>query len=233
MKKHYKLLLSITIMTLSWMVQASDYPQFTRYTTEQLIDIANPNKLKHRIFYENPSQGEHAAWFDAVKQGNITLIKKMVAQGQDIEVKDEASFGQTALLWAAFIGYLDIVEYLVDERGANLFASDRADVQNVLKSAILGGNIDVINYLYPKLKNKISIDNQDERDGETALMVAVDNNRIEAVKFLLDKGAAVNIVSQQLNLDAFNYACRKNNVVMIELLTSAGAVNHKTGKPDC
>lgn len=230
------LLLYSTASFAAKQTKPQEYQDFTRLTWEQMQDISSKNKLSHRIFYK-PSQGPDAKWFDAVKKGDLETVKKMVQGGQNLEAKDTASLNQTALGWAAFIGYLDMVEYLVS-KGADLYATDVADVQHSFKSAILGGNIEVINYLYPLMKDKINLNAQDERDDETALMVAADNNRIEAVEFLIANGADVNIVAKKAGTSAFDhnaltYACRKNNKKVVDMLIAAGAINHKTNKPSC
>ncbi|WP_157154119.1 ankyrin repeat domain-containing protein [Brachyspira murdochii] len=210
----------------------SQTSRFTRLTPEELTNLANPRILSHRIFYTKPSQGPNAKWFDAVKEGNLDEIKRMVEAGQNIEVQDTYSLKQTALGWAAFIGYLDVVEYLVS-KGANLYAGDTADVTSAFKSAILGGNIKVIEYLYPLYNGKLNLNEQDKRDGETMLMVAAGNSREDAVKFLLDKKVDVNIVSKQLNKSAYTYACESGNQNIINMLKAAGAVNVRTGKASC
>ena len=217
------------------MLSASLYSQtsrFTRLSPQELTNLANPRRLSHRIFYTKPSQGPNAKWFDAVKEGNLAEIKRMVEAGQDIEVQDTYSLKQTALGWAAFIGYLDVVEYLVS-KGANLYAGDTADVTSAFKSAILGGNIKVIEYLYPLYEGKLNLNEQDKRDGETMLMVAAGNNREDAVKFLLDKKVDVNIVSKQLNKSAYTYACESKNQNIIKMIKDAGGINVHTGKASC
>ena len=217
------------------MLSASLYSQtsrFTRLSPQELTNLANPIRLSHRIFYTKPSQGPNAKWFDAVKEGNLAEIKRMVEAGQDIEVQDTYSLKQTALGWAAFIGYLDVVEYLVS-KGANLYAGDTADVTSAFKSAILGGNIKVIEYLYPLYEGKLNLNEQDKRDGETMLMVAAGNNREDAVKFLLDKKVDVNIVSKQLNKSAYTYACESKNQNIIKMIKDAGGINVRTGKASC
>ena len=202
-----------------------------RFSYDKMYDIASPKKLPHRIFYTKPSVGPNAAWFDAVKKGDLKTVKRMVEEGQNIDVKDEAALGQTALGWAAFIGYQDMVEYLVG-KGADLYATDRADVYNVFKSAVLGKNIKTVKYLYPLLKDNISVDEQ-EQDGETLVMVAASNNRIDIVKFLLKLGADVNVVSEQKNASALSFACEGGYKDMVKLLIKAGAINHKTKKSSC
>lgn len=202
-----------------------------RLSKEEMIEIASPNKLSHRIFYNSPSEGPDAAWFDAVKKGDLETVKKMLSEGQNINVKDEAALGQTALGWAAFIGYEDMVRFLV-EQNADLFATDRADVKNVLKSAILGNNINVVEYLYPLLKDKVDI-NEQEADGETMLIVAASNDRLDIVKFLIDHGADIHVISEPKQQNALTFACKGNYKAVADYLISKGAVNFKTGQPSC
>ena len=87
-----------------------------RLTQAQMEEIASAKKLPHRVFYGKPSTGPDAAWFDAVKRGDTATVKRMLDAGQAIEAKDEASQGQTALGWAAFIGYED----LFDQRASHV-----------------------------------------------------------------------------------------------------------------
>ena len=202
-----------------------------RLSYNEMYEIANPNLLKHRIFYEEPSQGPDALWFDAVKRGNLEDIKKMLAAGQDIEAKDTASLGQTALGWAAFIGYMDIVEYLV-EQGADIRATDKADVYNTLKSAVLGNNVEVVKYLYNLLKDESDWDAL-ESDGETLFMVAAVDGRLETVKFILQFNPNLNVVAPQFNVSPLSGACDRGFKEVAQLLINNGAINHKTGKSSC
>lgn len=215
------------------------FQQF-RMDYAEMQDLANPNRLAWRIFYDKPSEGPDAAWFDAVKQGNLALVKEMVEKGQNIEVKDEKSLGQTALGWAAFIGYEDMVDYLLDQ-GADLWATDRGDVYNALKSATLGKNINVFKKLYEKLKDKTDINDQkSDIQGETMLIVSASNNRMDIVKYLLELGANPNIVTTETDTkspaydqDALTISCERGLTDMVDLLIKNGAINHRTGKASC
>lgn len=210
-----------------------------RFSLEEMHDIANPNKLAWRVFYDKPSEGKDAVWFDAVKQGDLETVKKMVASGQNLEAKDEASLGQTALGWAAFIGYEDMVDYLISQ-GASLYATDKGDVYNVLKSAVLGKNTNIVKKIHGNLSPVNLNDQEIESDGETLLMVAASNNRLDTVKYLLSQGANINLVTttkdkslQSYNQSALSYACVRNHSDMQKLLIENGAINHRTGKATC
>lgn len=207
------------------------YQQF-RLDYVEMVDIANKNKLPHRIFYEAPSEGPDAKWFDAVKM--------QVEQGQDIEVKDNASLGQTALGWAAFIGYEDMVDYLIAQK-ANLWATDNGDVYNALKSASLGKNVNVVKKLQKALEGTFDIqDSSYEDDGETLVMIAASNNRIDIVKYFISQQVDLNAVTTakdnrvgSFNQSALSYACERGHIDMQKLLIANGAINHSTGNTQC
>lgn len=205
-----------------------------------MVETANPKRLSHRIFYDRPSTGPNREWFDAVKQGNLEKVKQMVTNGQNIEVKDTGALGQTALGWAAFIGDQDMVDYLLSQH-ADIHATDRVDVSNVLKSAVLGNNVNIVKQMYGLLKDEVDVNDQSkDNEGETLLMVAASNNRIETVKYLISLGANVNLVttiknkfSRAYDKDALIYACERNFTEMQSLLIANGAINHRTGRPAC
>ncbi len=208
----------------------------------EMVELANPNRLAFRVFYDKPSQGPYKEWFDAVKKGDLETVKKIVESGQYIDVTDEASAGQTALGWAAFIGYEDIVDYLI-EKGANLQAPDRGDVANVLKSAALGNNVNVFKKIYNLMKDQVDINDQkQDKQGETLLIAAAGNDRREIVAYLLELGADGNLSTTKdewwkahpaYNENALSYACKMGHTEVAKMLIEKGAINLKTGKPSC
>lgn len=213
-----------------------------RFSTTENFDLANQNKLSWRVFYDKPSTGADATWFDAVKHGDLAMVKYMFNNGQDLEVKDTGSLNQTALGWAAFIGYEDVVDYLVS-KGADIYAKDDGDVYNVMKSAVLGKNTNIVKKVHTLLNEKAPVDLNDqtvESDGETLIMVAASNNRLETVKYLLAQGANPSLVATtkdkkmgSYDQGAYSYACSRDLVDMQKLLAANGAVNHRTGKASC
>ncbi|QKF92877.1 ankyrin repeat domain-containing protein [Campylobacter sp. CCUG 57310] len=239
MQKNFKILAAILAVCSVFGVanaKDADLSKF-RFSLEEMQDIASPTKLKWRIFYKEASSGKDAEWFDAVKQGNLQKVKQMVASGQDIEAKDSASLDQTALGWAAFIGYEDMVDYLIAQ-GADVFATDRGDVYNSLKSAVLGKNLNIVRKIQAKIEEKTGkkVDFNDqtvESDAETLLIVAASNNRIEIAKYLISQGANVNLVATPKDQSALSFACDNNHPEMVKLLIENGAINHRTGKPSC
>ncbi|WP_392563026.1 ankyrin repeat domain-containing protein [Orbus sturtevantii] len=111
---------------------------------------------------------------------------------------------------------------------------DRADVTNVLKSAWLGKNVVVFDKIYNKLKDKVDLNNQtNDTQGETILIVAASNNRVDIVEYLLEKGADTSLVTTETDKnhpaydqDAFSFACRNGSADVIKVLQQNGVVNH-------
>lgn len=228
------LLFALTDQTIKAQISDSIKVDLSKYrwSLDEMQKIANTKLLPHRIFYQKPSVGPDAIWFDAVKQGNLDLIKLMVNKGQDIEVKDEASLGQTALGWASFIGYLDVVQYLVDQ-GANVRATDRADVYNSVKSAVLGGNVEVLKYLHYLLKDEVDWDAKED-DGETLLAVAAVDGRYDALLYILSfNPKSINNIAEKYDTSPLSGACDRGYTDVVNLLIGLGAINHKTGKSSC
>lgn len=205
-----------------------------------MIETANPTLLSWRMFYLKPSTGPNAEWFDAVKQGNLQRVKELLEGGQDIEAKDQDALGQTALGWAAFIGDEDAVDFLLAQN-ADLYATDRGDVTNALKSAGLGANVEVFKTIHSRLKEQIDLNDQtSDSQGETILIVAASNGRDDIVEYLLESGANPNLVTTVkdpkdpvYDQDALTIACQRGQAKIIGLLLKHGAVNHRTGKPAC
>ncbi|WP_206535885.1 ankyrin repeat domain-containing protein [Proteus sp. ZN5] len=223
-------------------INENNPPEYQSFKSNysDMIELANKSRLPHRVFYTSPSTGKNALWFDAVKHGDLNEVKKMLANGQNIEAKDTGSLEQTALGWAAFIGDEEMVDYLISQ-GASLWATDRGDVYNVFKSAVLGNNVNVVKKIHDLMRSDIELNNQRvESDGETFIMIAASNNRLDTVRYLISKGADVNLVTTtqdkslfSYNHSALSYACQNNLKDMQRLLIRNGAINHITGTKSC
>lgn len=136
---------------------------------------------------------------------------------------------------------LSVPSRTVLEQNADLFATDRGDVSNALKSAGLGANVDIFKKLHQRLKDKVDLNDQkNDRQGETILIVASSNGRDDIVEYLLENGANPNLVTTikdskdaAYDQDARTFACQRGHAGVIKLLLKHGAVNHRTGKAAC
>lgn len=110
--------------------------------------------------------------------GHICVLKELKRLGYDMNYINQNL--DNAIMIAANYGYLDTIKYLevinVPYR-KNLYGHD------ALMAACFAGHLDVVKYLFP---NPIFTDVQ-SNTGMTAFLKAVEGNRLEIIKWLIDK----------------------------------------------
>ncbi|KAK4196138.1 ankyrin repeat-containing domain protein [Triangularia verruculosa] len=88
----------------------------------------------------------------AAKENDAEEVKRLLDQGEDVNVRDEAYYGQTAISWAAEKGHLGIVKILY-EHDARLDILD-CDGNSPVYWAIEKDNTSVIEYFLANAKEK-------------------------------------------------------------------------------
>ena len=135
-------------------------------------------------------------------EGNIPMMELFVGRGADVNKVN--SFGEQALLHAAWKGHLAAVRWLV-EHGAYLNRQGREWA--ALHYAAFGGHADVVAYL---LERGADI-NALSTNGSTPLMMAAREGKEAIAKALLAAGARRDIVNERGD-DAMRWAMRYNNL---------------------
>jgi ankyrin repeat protein len=98
-------------------------------------------------------------------------------------------FGNTPLHFAAKSGNLDLVKYLIEEKGADFNAPDN-DGKIALHFAARWAKLDVVKYL---IEEKGADFNAPDNDGKIALHFAAESGELDLVKYLIEeKGADFN-----------------------------------------
>ncbi|KAF3184865.1 hypothetical protein TWF225_005776 [Orbilia oligospora] len=111
----------------------------------------------------------------------------MVAEGADIEAKDEE--GGTPLLWAALNGHKAVVRLLVDN-GADLEAKDGINERTPLCWAALNGHDAVVKLL---IDEGADLGAKDHFCNDTPLHLAASGGHEAVVRLLVDNGADLEI----------------------------------------
>ena len=119
----------------------------------------------------------------AAKGGDTDIISLIHTHLPNIESK--TGEGHTPLMVAAFNGKLHAVKWFL-EKGATVACENKGG-WNTLHCAALGGDTDIISLIHTHLPNIESKTGQDL----TPLMVAAFAGKLHAVKWLLEKGAAI------------------------------------------
>ena len=123
-----------------------------------------------------------ARYFDAAREGNQAMLEAFYDAGLDANVADEK--GYTALILAAYHGHTDTVDYLINTAKANPCQEDNRG-NTALMGAIVKGHVSVAKQL---VFADCNIDEENEQ-GQTALMFASLFDRQEIINTLIDIGA--------------------------------------------
>jgi len=145
--------------------------------------------------------------------GNLEAVKKELLINKNINRRDAA--GQTALIYAASSGHLEMVKYLV-ENGASIdIKASFTGGKTALVYAATSNKSKVIQYLIDKGANinAVTIHN------ETALFYAVSYGNIESVKVLLKNNADKNIINKSGQM-VYTITKRKNIEEITNLLNN-------------
>ena len=155
--------------------------------------------------------------FDAISHNNLSKCKKLLDKGADINRKDDSLIGETPLINALNMGYLDIANMLID-RGANVNAKTRLTQLTALHYAVSSGNKNIVE----KLLNKGADVNAKNFDG---INPPICNANYEIAKLLIEHGAKVNVLcSERARKDTtlLQRAVEKDDFKIAELFLKHG-----------
>lgn len=155
------------------------------------------------------------ALVDAVDRGDVAAVRRLVADGADVD--ETAADSSTALHRAVHADDLAIVEILVDA-GAQVSTPTRYNV-TPLALAAQNGNAEIVRILLDAGADP----DETSLTGQTALMTAALNGRPDAVRVLIDAGAAVDAREPVLGQTALMWAAGKGNTEAASLLIDGGA----------
>jgi ankyrin repeat protein len=169
----------------------------------------------------------------AAYAGNLSEVRSALGAGANINARD--SSGYTPLMYASR-GHLEVVKYLV-ERGANLYLKGNNGVSALgIASGAIGEYLSNVNnnnlYTAAQAGNLSGVRtalefwaNINYRSGQysiTPLMQASGNGYLEIVKYLVEKGASLNLFSNE-GTTALMFAGNQGHLEVVKYLVEKGA----------
>ena len=151
---------------------------------------------------------------DAIIIDNIGRVNYLIESEVDVNLRRE---GKTALMWAAWIGNLDIVRALV-EAEAELDLKDTRVGYTALINAVWMERLDVVEFL---VSVKAKLDLRDHSGG-TALMWAAWLGNWGIVRVLVEARSDISIQDNNGAM-AIDYAVAKDHRYIANYLIEAGA----------
>ena len=157
-------------------VQAGDNAAFRFACTNGHFEVV---KFLFSNFWIDIHAMEDDALREAVRNGHFEIVKYLAQMGAHLHDK-------MVMRWAVIRGHTEIVKFLLDNKVMPF--------EREIENACVLGHIKIVRLLFNKTKN-INI--------EDLFQQACENDRIEVIKFLVDKGATGRFLSwkQKLYLD--------------------------------
>lgn len=144
---------------------------------------------------------------------NILLAGKLIDSGLDVNVKDED--GATPILFAASNGKFEMFK-LFEEYEAELLVVEN-NGNDLMMNAAIGGNVELIGYLFDR---GISV-NSYNNDDWTPLLFACSENHQGIVEILINASADIQIYNNQGETPLL-WAIWNGNTIMARTLIEAG-----------
>ncbi|XP_048247158.1 ankyrin repeat domain-containing protein 50-like [Haliotis rufescens] len=154
-------------------------------------------------------------------EGNLDLAKEILNGGL-LNVNTRGSYGLTPLMWAALNGHYYVFEYLKQE-GGDMTLKD-SDGDSILSMACVGGNMDIVKYVFLREPTLI---NRQRSDGRTALMWAASRGNTTVFEYLLDRKATPSLDDNDGN-NILHYACYGGHIDIVKCVIDQTTLNINT-----
>ena len=151
----------------------------------------------------------------ASQYGSVAAIEMLLSY--DLRPDSRNREGNTPLFCAAGCGQIEAVNCLL-KHGADPFLRGEHG-WSLLHAAAQSGNVIIIETL---LSKDLDVDSRDETLGLTPLMVSIKYDKLEAAKYLLEKGANVRLKTTLREIPILTIASTFGSVAAIKMLLSHG-----------
>ena len=143
-----------------------------------------------------------------------TMIKWLLNLGADPNIK---ASGSRPLQWAAYINNVEMIELLINAGASTKWELNDEDTS--IHMAVLSNSKESLTILCEKAGGKDVIN--EVKEGNTPLMISVENQNYEIMKYLLQQGANPNIGIRGLVCSTpLGIAIQKKDYKSVEILTS-------------
>lgn len=206
-----------TITQLEIVLEDTVLTKAIRHSRLEIVDYLLNSGAKFQTFEDTTQENDIEI---ACENGNLDLVKLMIEFGYPLT--DEQLL--RAMTAAALHNHIDLLEYFLADKKANINLEGEFFDETVLGTAANGASLNTIEYLVNH--------GADVNGGTTRVMTpldrAVNRNRLDIAKYLIEKGADVNVIGIYSNgggktNSLLTQAVQEGYFDMVKLLVENGA----------
>jgi ankyrin repeat protein len=167
---------------------------------------------------------KYDAFDAAIEDNDSEALERLIQENPEV-VHKEDHLGQTPLITACILGYIDMVKILITH-GANINHQDE-DGGAALHTAVFQGDFEIVEYLIEQGADV----NIEPHDGRTPLLIA-SRNRLDIVELLVTHGANVNHQNKTGYTALFTATLEGKSHIVEYLIIQGANVNARTTSGD-
>ena len=162
-------------------------------------------KINPEIKNNNGNTSLHCA----SKIGNLDVVKYLIEE-VNINPEIKNNNGDTILHYVSKNKNLDIVKYLIEEVKINPEIKNNNGNTPLHQAVLKYNSIKIVKYLVKNIKVNIETKNNENK---TALCIAIINNDIEIIKYLINQNANINMLTlKEANINLLTFYNGKNKL---------------------
>jgi len=155
--------------------------------------LSNLNEQEQAELLNNAAvQGQTILYF-AVQHSGLRFVQKLIEKGANVSVTTEK--GQNLLSSACLTGNIDVVKYLIEEKGFEAKGTGKEYYTDEgyppLHSAAKGGHLAIVQYLIDE--KGVDVDQHRHELHMRPIQLACLHGHLEVVKYMIDKGGDLNV----------------------------------------
>ncbi len=145
---------------------------------------------------------------EAAKAGNAQLLKDLLEENHALNIATIVDRnGSNPLHWACFNGHLACAAYLIEDKGADIYAVDGAG-NHALYLATANNQLPIVQYLIEECGFDSA---KPTLKGDTALDIALLKNNAEIIEYLCEAQTADQVNDDELDFDLAALAFAQEN----------------------
>lgn len=179
-------------------------------------------KVKPKIIEKSPKDLMKERLLQHLSGNNLNAIKEELDHGpvKGFDIDEPVDSRWTLLFQACFLARPDIVQYLIEERGADTSPNEAGESPLMVVCYSNGDSDDVLKIAQLLIKNSTNI-SLSNTAGVTALMFASSHGHIEVVKYLLTLNDAFDAIDNECK-NALFHAIEGKQKEIAKILIDAG-----------